>query len=210
MKPSSLFASTALVLSLAACALIPPIAIGPDALGFTEQEFTIPLDSTASGASGTVTSPQPIVFSDIEPPSFPIAPRSLRSVQGFTRQVQVSGSPGGFPESLTLAGGSLSFAVGDQRGTPEAVTAGTDFGPLELRRTETCSLATTCGYEFVEPEAAARATTVSVGGTSFRRLLTIITEGEDNELEPTISASIDADLDSITLTLKVQQNYIRF
>ncbi|HEX7004961.1 MAG TPA: hypothetical protein VF168_12320 [Trueperaceae bacterium] len=196
-------ATALLPLLLGGCALIPPIAIGRDALGFTERTLTVPLNRTTEA---TVEAPSQ-AFADIKRPSFPIAPRSFRSVQGFRNGVWVDAPLTPLPDTIALSG-TLGFTVSDRSGAPEPVSATVDFGPLELKRSTDCGEG--CNYVFSDPEAAARALTFTVAGEEFRRMLRTITEGEENMVDVTLSVRTDFAALAITLTVEVIENYIDF
>ena len=204
-KSKGLFAFALVAGLLGACALIPPIPIGPGALGYQRQELIVPLNNTTRATVSARRS-----FTDIERPSFPIAPSSFRSVQGFSNDAQVHQVLGTPPDVLTLTNGTLTFTVEDDSGSPDSVTTSVDFGPLELRKAPSCT-SSTCGYTFADPQAAARALTFTVRGAEFRRLLDIITTGdEQNWLDVTLTVTTDAPATTLTLNVEVIENYIDF
>ncbi|MEX2534631.1 MAG: hypothetical protein WD273_03440 [Trueperaceae bacterium] len=194
---------------LAACALIPPIAVGNDALGYSSQEFTVGAAPAAAGFSlqATFSDSEIIPFDDIEQPNMPIAPSSFQSVQGFTATVTVSGAD--LPETIIITSGTLQLNVSDDSGSPEPVEAEATFGPLTLERPAECA-GTSCDYTFADAAAAAETLTLTIAGSDLTRLLQIITEGSGNTLTLTLEVETEEAVSTMTFTVEVDENYIRF
>jgi hypothetical protein len=189
-------------LALTSCALIPPIPIGPGALGDESTEFDM-------------VTPQSLVvttaFTDADKPYMPFAPSAFRSVRGFGEQVTVSGAP--YPAEIVITADSgLEITFEDQRANPpEPVVASAPFGPLTLARSAECiDTDTDCVYTFTDPAAAAVALTVEISGEPFKRLLDIIFE--DGTYPNTMSLRLTIATDrafAMKFTVNVVQNYIK-
>lgn len=202
---------------LASCALIPPIAIGPDALGIEGKSFDVPIsEAGATGfavqaATGTKTASG--TFEDIDKPSLPIAPSSLNMDQGFKATVSVT-SAGNLPDSITITDDSeLEVTVSDQADTGvDPVVATIPFGPLVLEKDPACS-AGTCDYTFADSDAAASALSASISGGNLSRLIQIVSEGGTNELALVLDITTESNPElngSMELTIDVAENYIKF
>jgi hypothetical protein len=192
----SLAAATALLTS---CALIPPIPLGPDALGYS----SLPVEVAAGTWSDVMT------FPDIDPPSFPISPSAFISVQGFAESAVVSGTT---RSAVTISGDSeLRVTISDGSGSPAPVTTQVPFGPLTLRRSDECGGSElTCSYQFEDPAAASEALTIEIRGEPFKRLLRIVTEGDQtNTMHIELHLVTDSDPVTFKFTVEVKQNYIK-
>lgn len=202
---------------LASCALIPPIAIGPDALGIEGESFSVNMTETAAAgfaaqaASGSQS--VPASFEDIDKPSLPIAPSALNMDQGFDSTVTVT-SINDLPDTITITDDSqLSVTVSDEADTgvdPVSVTI--PFGPLVLEKDSTCSGAT-CTYTFADSDAAASALSASISGNNLSRLIQIVSEGGTNELALQLDITTESNPEingSMELTIDVVENYIKF
>ena len=195
-------------LVLASCSLIPPVGIGADALGYDGEQIVV---GTAAGAGMTTLSAiggiAQVRFSDIERPDMPIAPKVFEAVQGFTATVTATHGTQ-VPASLTISSGSLELAVSDDE-TADLVSASAEFGTLTLNRTGS-ACTTSCEFTFADPAAAAASLTMSISGADLTELLSIITTGGDNTLNLDLDVVTQEDIASITFTIDVEENYIRF
>jgi hypothetical protein len=201
---------------LASCALIPPIGIGANALGIDSQSFDVAIPTPAAAGFGVqaVTGERVETgeFEDIEPPSLPITPSSLRMDQGFAATVTVTSLD--LPETLTITAASeLSITVSEQDPDgPAPVNVTIPFGPLVLEQDAACS-SSPCTYSFRDEEAAATALQGSIGGADLSRLIEIVSSGETNNLEVVLSLTVESTPDfsgTMQLTIDVVENYIKF
>lgn len=211
MKISKLSASLIVaVVMLASCALIPPIPLGPNALGFDGQVVpvgTVPASGFAQLSS--LSNTHSFGMENIEPPNMPIAPSSLQAVQGFEPTVRATRTLSALPDTITIDSGSLEVTVEDDSGSPSPVETTVSFGPLTLNRDENCG-GSDCHYTFADPAEAARSLTMTVRGDSLSRLLKIMTEGQVNTVTVRFRVETAEQIDSLTFTIDVEENYIRF
>lgn len=187
---------------MSSCAFLPPIPIGPDALGERTQEFDMATETIHVTTS----------FADTDKPTMPVAPSSFRSVRGFEENVIVYGGP--YPKEIVLTANSgLEVTIEDTRANPPApVVARAPFGPLTLAKSAECAdLESQCPYTFTDPEAAAVALTVEIEGDDFSRLLDIIFEDgtSPNTMSLDLTIKTDRPFTRMKFTVTVVENYIK-
>lgn len=207
----SLVAGAAL---LASCALIPPIPIGPNALGIEGQKFTVPMSPEGSAMSlQTATGLQTIStsFQDVDQ-SPPIPPRSFQMNQGFAESVTVTST--NLPQSIVITDDSkLVVTVSENSDADKSVTVDVPFGPLTLKKDPTCSDTTTCTYTFEDASAAGSALAKTISGSDLKLLIEIVNSGGENTIELVLTVATESAPDisgSLLLTVDVEENYIRF